>query len=127
MISLDPISSIVAVAILAYFVVLAVISYRAIQNESSHDFSAGSHKVSFLGTWASLFVSTIDGVGFAFLVSLAAALGFGLYWFAIGIAAAALVHFLQAPRIKEIVKNTNILHSTTCWNPALVNGLHLLH
>lgn len=99
----------VIAAVLVYFAILAAVTYRASRGESDVAYATEGHNVSVLGTFSSLFVSTIDGAGLVLLVSLAGALGFGLYWFAAGVILAAAVHYLQAPRIKALVATDKYL------------------
>ena len=99
----------VVATVLLYFAVLAVISYRASRRESDYEYATENFNVSVLGTFSSLFVSTIDGAGLVFLVALAGTMGFGLYWFVVGILLSALVLYFQAPRIKGLVSRGKYL------------------
>ena len=96
-------------AVLIYLGLLAFITYRALRSESDLEFASENHNVSVLGTFSSLFVSTIDGAGLVFLVALAGVMGFGLYWFVAGIILAAIILYVQAPRIRRLVEEKRYL------------------
>ncbi|MCF7815809.1 MAG: hypothetical protein K9M10_02730 [Candidatus Pacebacteria bacterium] len=99
-------------AVLLYFVALTVVSYVTGKKHNNAQFISGGYKIPALGTFSSLFVSTIDGVGLVFLVTLAASIGFGLYWFAIGIFLTALLFCIQAPRIRKLSEEKKFLNIT---------------
>ncbi|MFW6233211.1 MAG: sodium:solute symporter family protein [Nanoarchaeota archaeon] len=103
------VNSIVIISILAYILVLVLITLKSSKKESEAEFISGNNKVSTLGTMASQFIGSIDGSGLVVLTILAAAMGFGLYWIVIGFAIAFLILALQSTRIKKLSKNLNCL------------------
>jgi len=99
----------VLVAVVIYIAALIIGTWYVTRKESAKEFASGNFKIKTLGTFSSQFVSTIDGTGLVLLVSLAAAFGFGLYWFVVGIALAALLFYIHAPKVKELMRTEKFL------------------